>query len=376
MRDERMFALRHSVRMMAPDEAEVMLYGEIIENMRKECKWDEEEKSAADFKKAIDKAREDGAKRLKLRINSPGGLASEAVAMRSILADAGFEQITVRIEGMCASAATVPATLPGARVEIAEGSDYMIHNPWVIAYGEAADLEKTAMRLRDQEAKFRKMYVERTGQTDEAVKQWMDAETWFSAEDAVKYGFCDEVVACEPKEKIMACAGAGSLMKSLYRHTPERLMQEPEQIVSNGKMPAENMDRSEEETRMNWDGVTMDMLRQEAPELFAQACSQGAQQERERLTEIDELTPPGYEKMAADAKASGESALEFHKRIIRAQREKGEEFMKAREREVKPAANVRGEGAEEKENEKTLMDAMAKEIAGYASDVSRSGGMY
>ena len=376
MRDERVFALKHSVRMMAPDEAEVMLYGEIIENMPDEWKWDEEDKSAADFKKAVDKVRSDGARRLKLRINSPGGLASEAVAMRSILADAGFEEITVRIEGMCASAATVPATLPGARVEIAEGSDYMIHNPWVVAVGEARDLEKTAQRMRDQEEKFRKMYVERTGQSEEAVKEWMDAETWFSAEDAVKYGFCDEVVAGAPKEKIMACAGAGSLMKSMYRHAPDRLTTEPKESVSNGEKPAENMDRSEEETRMDWKDVTVDMLRQEAPELFAQAASQGAQQERERLTEIDELTPPGYEKMAADAKANGESALEFHKRIIRAQREKGEEFLKAREREVQPVKNVPGGGAEEQENEKTMMDAMAREIAGYAHDAGRSGGMY
>lgn len=376
MRDERVFALKHSVRMMAPDEAEVMLYGEIIENMPDEWKWDEEDKSAADFKKAVDKVRADGARRLKLRINSPGGLASEAVAMRSILADAGFEEITVRIEGMCASAATVPATLPGARVEIAEGSDYMIHNPWVVAVGEAKDLEKTAQRMHDQEAKFRKMYVERTGQSEEAVKEWMDAETWFSAEDAVKYGFCDEVVAGAPREKIMACAGAGSLMKSMYRHAPDRLTTEPKESVSNGEKPAENMDRSEEESRMDWKDVTVDMLRQEAPELFAQAVSQGAQQERERLTEIDELTPPGYEKMAADAKANGESALEFHKRIIRAQREKGEEFLKAREREVQPVKNVPGGGAEEQENEKTMMDAMAKEIAGYAHDVGRSGGMY
>ena len=376
MRDERVFALKHSVRMMAPDEAEVMLYGEIIENMPDEWKWDEEDKSAADFKRAVDKVRSDGARRLKLRINSPGGLASEAVAMRSILADAGFEEITVRIEGMCASAATVPATLPGARVEIAEGSDYMIHNPWVVAVGEAKDLEKTAQRMHDQEAKFRKMYVERTGQSEEAVKEWMDAETWFSAEDAVKYGFCDEVVAGAPKEKIMACAGAGSLMKSMYRHAPDRLTKEPKESVSNGEKPAENMDRSEEETRMDWKDVTVDMLRQEAPELFAQAASQGAQQERERLTEIDELTPPGYEKMAADAKANGESALEFHKRIIRAQREKGEEFLKAREREVQPVKNVPGGGAEEQENEKAMMDAMAKEIAGYAHDVGRSGGMY
>ena len=100
-------------------EAEIMLYGEIIQDMPEDWKWSKEDKSAADFDKAIKAARDGGARKLLLRINSPGGIVSEAVAMRSILCAAGFENITVRIEGLCASAATIIAAIPGEHVQIA-----------------------------------------------------------------------------------------------------------------------------------------------------------------------------------------------------------------------------------------------------------------
>ena len=125
-----MFRLRHRTQMLAGGEtAEIMLYGEIIFDMPENWKWSKEDKSAADFDKAVKKVREDGAKNALLRINSPGGYVTEAVAMRAILVNAGFEKIDIRIEGLCASAATLLATIPGAHVTITPGSQYMIHNP-------------------------------------------------------------------------------------------------------------------------------------------------------------------------------------------------------------------------------------------------------
>ena len=195
------FRLAYNVHMEAEnsDTAEVMLYGEIVEDGPKWWKWSEEDKSAADFDKAIKDVLKAGAKKLLLRINSPGGVCTESVAMRSILANAGFEEINIRIEGMCASAATDIATLPGAHVAIAEGSEYMIHNPWCYALGNANELEHTIDRLRNIEKMSRGFYMKRTGQAEEQIKEWMDAETWFTADQAVEYGFADEVLEAEVK---------------------------------------------------------------------------------------------------------------------------------------------------------------------------------
>ncbi|MFR8978334.1 MAG: Clp protease ClpP, partial [Christensenellales bacterium] len=173
-----------SLRFTAPkmnadgDEAEVMLYGEIISGMPENWKWDKEDKSAADFDRAIKEAVRSGARKLLLRINSPGGILREAVAMRSTLNTAGFETVTIRIEGLCASAATVVATLPGAHVQIAEGSEFMVHNPVCGCYGYADDMEATAAYLRKSEEIARGFYTKRTGADEATVKAWMDAETW------------------------------------------------------------------------------------------------------------------------------------------------------------------------------------------------------
>lgn len=367
-------ALKYEIRAQAGEEqAEAMLYGEIIENTREGYKWAQEDQSASDFDRAIKKARSGGAKKLLLRINSPGGIVSEAVAMRSALAAAGFDEITIRIEGMCASAATIPATLPGARVEIAEGSKYMIHNPSLIAWGDAKDLEHDAKVLRGIEDDVAGFYVEKSGQAEEMIRQWMDEETWFKAEDAVKYGFADEVIRAAPRqnepEALMSCA------RMMYRHMPEMARTEE---VSDGEDPAENIiDETErEEEQMDMKELTMEQLETGAPELYASICAKGAQMERERLSEIDELTPPGYEELAAQAKESGESAYAYHKRVIKAQKEKAAEYLKARAKETEPALKVPGSASDQVETEEAAMKAYAKEMAELAMNAGPNNGMY
>ena len=190
------FKIRFSTPRMSTDnaEAEIMLYGDIIQDLPEQLRWSKEDKSAVDFDKAIKDVRASGAKKLLLRINSPGGIVTEAVAMRGILCAAGFDEITIRIEGLCASAATIIAAMPGAHVQIVPGAEYMIHNPWTWDAGNAAQFERTAQHLRAEEATARAFYAKKTGQDDEQIKAWMDAETWFTAVDAVKNGFCDELL--------------------------------------------------------------------------------------------------------------------------------------------------------------------------------------
>ena len=145
------------------DTGELMLYGEITQNLPKWYKDKyPDDKSAIDFDKAVKDLKKAGAKKLNLRINSPGGVVNEAIAMRAIITGAGFENISIHIEGMCASAATILASIPDAHVSIAPGSEYMIHNPWTYAAGSAADLEKAAEHLHQLEDTTRGFYVQKT----------------------------------------------------------------------------------------------------------------------------------------------------------------------------------------------------------------------
>ncbi len=376
MRD--IIRMAYSVRMAAEnsDTAEVMLYGQIVEDGPKWWKWSEEDKSAADFDKAIKDVRKSGATKLLLRINSPGGVCTEAAAMRAILAGAGFDRIDIRIEGLCASAATDIATLPGAHVAIAEGSEYMIHNPWCIALGNANELEHTIERLRNIEEMSRSFYVKRTGQSEEQVKAWMDAETWFTAEQAVEYGFCDELFTAGESGETPAAACVTSrvmaTMRGLYRAVPEQIAEKAEESVSPeapiAGVSTENTSHEEEPETMDIKDISMDQLRAENPALLEQIQQSAVAAERERLDSIDALTVPGYEEMAAKAKADGTTALDFQKQIVAAMKQKGSAFLQSRQQELTPAQDVAGGAPQDSgKDEAQAIEAAAREIAAYAA---------
>lgn len=384
------FRLAYNVHMEAEnsDTAEVMLYGEIVEDGPKWWKWSEEDKSAADFDKAIKDVLKAGAKKLLLRINSPGGVCTESVAMRSILANAGFEEINIRIEGMCASAATDIATLPGAHVAIAEGSEYMIHNPWCYALGNANELEHTIERLRNIEKMSRGFYMKRTGQAEEQIKDWMDAETWFTADQAVEYGFADEVLEAEVKGETPAAACVTSrvmaTMRNLYKAVPEQIAEKdaepaaPTPTVSYEAPVAgastEINQHEEEHDTMDIKDINVDQLRAENPALLEQIQQNAVAAERARQDEIDALTDPGYEELAAQAKANGTSPADFVKQLVQAKKAKGAGFMAARQQETAPAQNIPGgEPASNHKTEEQEIQDNAKAVAEYAKQYAGSG---
>lgn len=384
------FRLAYNVHMEAEnsDTAEVMLYGEIVEDGPKWWKWSEEDKSAADFDKAIKDVLKAGAKKLLLRINSPGGVCTESVAMRSILANAGFEEINIRIEGMCASAATDIATLPGAHVAIAEGSEYMIHNPWCYALGNANELEHTIDRLRNIEKMSRGFYMKRTGQAEEQIKDWMDAETWFTADQAVEYGFADEVLEAEAKGETPAAACVTSrvmaTMRNLYKAVPEQIAEKdaepaaPTPTVSHEAPVAgastETNQHEEEHDTMDIKDINVDQLRAENPALLEQIQQSAVAAERARQDEIDALTDPGYEELAAQAKANGTSPADFVKQLVQTKKAKGAGFMAARQQETAPAQNVPGgEPASNHKTEEQEIQDNAKAVAEYAKQYAGSG---
>ena len=388
------FRLGYSVRMEAEnsDTAEIMLYGQIVEDGPKWWKWSEEDKSAADFDKAVKDVREKGAKKLLLRINSPGGVCTESIAMRAILGNAGFEEINIRIEGMCASAATDIATLPGAHVAICEGSEYMIHNPWCMALGNANELEHTIERLRNIEEVSRGFYAKKSGQSEERIKEWMDAETWFTAEQAVEYGFADELLEAEVTgETPAACASSREMaaMRGLYKAVPEQIAvreeetEAPQETDSNEAPVAgdSTVIHHEEETHsMEIKDITQEQLLAENPALLEQIQQAALTAERQRQEDIDAITPPAaeYQAMAEEAKKKGTPFTEYQRALVAAQKQKGANHLAARQEETAPAQNIAGGAAETPKNEDEEIKQNAEDMAKYAKEYrgNADGGMY
>lgn len=137
---------------------------------------------------------------LTVQINSVGGDVWAGIAIHDALKELDAE-VTVKVSGLAASIASVVA-MAGDKIVMTPGSTMMIHRASMLAMGNADDMQKAIDMLETVEDGIVNIYAERTGQTKEAVKEMMDAETWMSAEKAVELGFADEVVKPKKDEKL------------------------------------------------------------------------------------------------------------------------------------------------------------------------------
>lgn len=156
-----------------------------------------------------------------LRINSPGGDVFAARAMEQLMREHP-SQIVAHIDGYAASAASYVA-LAADQVLIAAGAQYMIHKAWTVAWGNADEIKKTAALLDHIDASLVETYARETGQDPQQLADWMAAETWFNAEQAVQYGFADAIAGSEEAQAL-----AASWDLSAYRNAP-RSAPEPAQ---------------------------------------------------------------------------------------------------------------------------------------------------
>jgi len=150
-------------------------------------------------------------KDIDLRINSDGGVVTEARAMYNLLVEHEAHVVT-HIDGIAASAASFLA-MAGDEILIAEGGFVMIHNARGRTFGEAEDHRRMADVLDQVNKTISDTYVARTKQDAAQVKKWMDAETWFDGKEAVEHGFADKIV--ENKLKVAASLAHSGMFKNL-----------------------------------------------------------------------------------------------------------------------------------------------------------------
>jgi len=126
-----------------------------------------------------------------LRINSPGGSVFAARAIEQALRDHPANVVAF-IDGLAASAATFIA-MAADEVVMGKGALFMVHKAWTMAYGNANDLIETAALLEKIDSTLVQTYADRTKQDPAKCAEWMAAETWFTADEAVAAGFADRI---------------------------------------------------------------------------------------------------------------------------------------------------------------------------------------
>lgn len=175
-----------AIKNKADESAEIFIYGDISKE-----KWNESDVSGKSF---LDELKSLNANKINLHINSAGGDVFEALAIYNTLKNFSGE-VYCYIEGICASAATV-ISAGCTRVSMAENSLFMIHNPLVglMGFYDEPTIDKVKNSLLKVKATLIKTYQIRTNKTDEEISELLDAETWYTAEEALENNFVDEIL--------------------------------------------------------------------------------------------------------------------------------------------------------------------------------------
>lgn len=167
-----------------------------------------------------------------VRINSVGGVASEAIAIYQGLArHKATKRVWIDAAAYSAASVLAMAASPG-ELRIAFNARMMIHNAWNIVAGDKTDMRKQGDTLELLDGTIAATYAKRmTEFSKEQVLELMDEETWYDADGAVAAGLADQVF--EGDEGVTEPADAANLERQ-FKNVPRDLLA---RIRERGAMP-------------------------------------------------------------------------------------------------------------------------------------------
>lgn len=364
-------------RNQAGGAVELLLYGDISQSS-----WWGDEVTPKQFADELDGL---GAlDKIVVRINSGGGDVFAAQAIGNLLEQHPAE-VTARIDGLCASAATIVAC-HCEKVVAANDSTYMVHPVRIGAYGyyDAVELEQYIGALATIKESIVGLYVKKTGRDKDEVTAWMDATSWWTAATAKENGFVDELV--DEEDPVVENRGGTLFVNSVSMHIPfdkapdgwqEKCQKQntpPQgagpttgQSSQAGKAAGGFVNQNgheKEEEDMADEIKTANDLRGAYPTLVNEieeaAAKNAREQERQRIQDIEEMSLPGSEAMTAEAKFTKPmSAADYAKAVVKNAKQQGAAYLAGVDKDAAGSgmSGVEAEGAGgEKPDE--FMDAL------------------
>lgn len=157
------------------------------------------------------------ASEIEVHLNSPGGIAFDGIAVMNALRQHPAS-VHVVVDGLAASAASLIA-MGGDKITMSPGSQLMIHNASGLCYGQATEMRQVADVLDGVSASMAEVYAQR-GATAADWRAAMDAETWYTAAEAVKAGLADEVELAKADDSAKGATSAFDLTIFAYAGRP------------------------------------------------------------------------------------------------------------------------------------------------------------
>ena len=138
-------------------------------------------------------AAEDSTKDIYLYINSPGGSITAGMAIYDTMQYVPNDIVTVGI-GMCASMGqfVLTAGTKGKRY-VTPNTRVLLHQPLGGFGGTAADIQTQAFLINDMKKQLASITASQTGKSVEQVMADGDRDRWFTAQEALEYGFIDHI---------------------------------------------------------------------------------------------------------------------------------------------------------------------------------------
>lgn len=136
-------------------------------------------------------------KDIQIYFNTPGGSVHAGLGIYDTMQYISCDVATI-CTGMAASmgAVLLTAGTKGKRSAL-KHSRIMIHQPMGGAQGQASDLEITTREILKLRKELYAIIAKHSGNTIKKVEKDSDRDFWMTAEEALKYGMIDEVLARE-----------------------------------------------------------------------------------------------------------------------------------------------------------------------------------
>lgn len=180
-----------------------------------EWKYNESETSAKHFQEMLDEIPEGD--KIELYINSNGGSVKEGTAIYNKLKRANNE-IDGYVDGVAYSIAFTILQACDRRI-MGEGTSVLLHNMWTVAAGNAEELRNEADKLDSWMEASRTLIFNRSGKISmEKLTEMMNKETVLSPDQALEYGFIDEIEGRQAQSTEGVLQAAGN-----FKHMREKL---------------------------------------------------------------------------------------------------------------------------------------------------------
>ena len=149
-------------------------------------------------------AAEDPDRDIFLYINSPGGSITAGMAIYDTMQFIPNDVVTVGI-GMAASMGQLLLTAgtKGKRY-ITPNARVLLHQPHGGFGGTASDIQTQAQLILDMKKRLAEITASATGKSVEQINADGDRDRWFTAQEALDYGFVDHI-----RESALDVAGGG-----------------------------------------------------------------------------------------------------------------------------------------------------------------------